>query len=147
MFPLFFFSFLVSQKLLLSAGRMTLFQKNKRKKTNTFHLLSQTPVQLCCTTYLDWFLTQPWPTLRLDPFHIVGPFSFLNICRNPYFIGGFSKNSIFVAHPQKIRNIICEHNCANWFFGPVVLHFCLFLCLPCPVLVFFERNEKAKENN
>ena len=117
------FSLFVFQNILLSAGRSKSVQ--------------------CCATCLDRFLTRPWPDFW-QPFSHVWPFfPFLKICWNPYFIGFSAETNIFVAHPPKIRNTICEHNCANWFFLSIV--FCIlgfggFCCVR--FLVFFERNAK-----
>ena len=67
----------------------------------------------------------------------------------PLFYSVFSQNEILKPTPKKLKNTICEHNCANWFFCPF---FCiLFFWSFCYVRffggLFFERNEKTTKNS
>ena len=87
-------------------------------------------VQLCCATYLDQVLSQPWAKFWLNLFDFwvfFFPFFSLKICWNHYVYSVFSNNLHFLSPPPKIRNTICEHNCANFFyFGPFFSAFLLF---------------------
>ena len=49
-------------------------------------------------------------------------FTCLKICRNHYFYSVFSQK-MKIAHPKKLKNTICEHNC---FFCPFFSAFLLF---------------------
>ena len=57
----FFLSFFVFQKSSSFCRENEILKKNKQEKDKTkHHFLSQNLVQLCCATYLDQVLTQPW---------------------------------------------------------------------------------------
>ena len=83
----FFFPFFHFKILLLSAGRMRFSKKNwRRKKTNITLFLSQNLVQLCCVTYLDQVLTQPWDQVLTRPFWHVWPFFIFQNMLKPLFL-------------------------------------------------------------
>ena len=60
----------------------------------------------CNSSTLDRFSAQPFS--HFGPF-----FPFSTCAQTPIFIGFSAKHNIFVAHPQRSRNTICEHNCAT----------------------------------
>ena len=97
--------FLFFQNILLSAGRMR-FYKNKRTKKNTFCWVEICPIML--RNRIGQIFNSAF-------FTCLAPFSFLKQCSNPIFIG-LSAKITFLQPTPKIRNTICEHNCANWFF-------------------------------
>ena len=123
----FYSLFVFFKNRLLFAGGMRFFEKS-------------------CATYLDSFLTQPWPDYWLNLFHVFGPFFLSQRMLKPLFYRVFSKHNIFVAHPPKIRNTICEHNCANWNFF-LSFFFCIlvFLFLLCPGFWSFWKEWKTKQ--
>ena len=90
------------------------FPKNKRKNKNIFWVenLSNFVAQHNWTDF-QRNLGQIFNSTILL---IFGLFSFLKKCRNHYFIVFSAKNWKFISPPQKLKNTICEHNCANWFF-------------------------------
>ena len=131
------FSYFVYQKSHSFYRENENFQNNKREETDNYHFLSQMSVQFCCAAYLDRFLTQPWPDLWLNLFHILAFFPFSKYAETTIFIG-FSAKTCFA---QKIRNTICEHSCASWFFVLFFLHFC-FLGFCC--VRFFKEWKQTK---
>ena len=75
----------------------------------------------------------------------LGHFPFSKYVQNHYFYSVFSKTKIFKPIPKKLKNTICEHNCANDVFGLFFFVLGAGGGLQCPVLgVFFDRNEKQK---
>ena len=52
------------------------FEKISRKQDKNYLFLSQNLVQLCCATYLDQVLTQPWTKFWLNLFDMFWPFHF-----------------------------------------------------------------------
>ena len=91
-------------------------KKENKKQKNTF----------CWAENLSNYVAQHnWTDFQLNLGQIFSStillifflFSFLKRCSNPNFYSAFSKNNLFVAHPPKIRNTICEHDCANWFLS------------------------------
>ena len=89
--------------------------------------VSQNLVQSCCATYLDQVLTQPWTKFWLNIF--ANFWVFLPVwedAETTIVIVFSAKNENFKPTPKKLKNTICEYNCANWFFLSVFLHFCFF---------------------
>ena len=87
-----FFCF-VFQKSSSFCRENEIFKKNEQKKEKKkHHFLSQNVVQLCCATYLDHILTQPWTTFWLK---FLGIFTCLKRCWNHYFYSVFSKKRKF----------------------------------------------------
>ena len=111
------FSLFVFKNIILSAGR-TRFKKKKTKRQSR-----QTITIFWVKNLSDYVAQHAWTHCWLNLgqifdstfFTCLAFSSFLKICWNPYYMG-INKNSIFVAHPPKIRNTICEHNYANWLF-------------------------------
>ena len=78
------FLFFVLRKASSFCRENEIFQKKQKKnKTKFYHFLSQKSVQVCCATYLDRFLTQPWPDFWLNLFSHCWPFFPVRICWNP----------------------------------------------------------------
>ena len=119
------------QKYSSFCGESEIFQKQNKRKENKW-----LKITIFWVKNLSNYVAQHnWTDFRLNLGQIFDStillifclFSFLKICSNPYSYSFSANNNIFVAHPQKIRNTICEHNCANWFFG--VSFFSAFLVL------------------
>ena len=57
----------------------------------------------------------------------------------------------YLSLPQKLKNTICEHNCANWTFFVRFFSACLLFGVFAVTGFFggsfFERNEKQKKTN
>ena len=146
-FLFFSFLFFFSKIFFFLQGEWDFKEKRAKTKTKKTPFLSQNLVHFCCATYLDQVLTQPWTKFWLNIF--ANFWVFLPVWKDAettIFIVFSAKNEIFKPTP-KIKNTICEHNCANWFFCLVFLHFCFFGFLLCPVFwgSFFERNENKKK--
>ena len=109
LFPFFFFKI-----LLISVGSMRFFKKNNLKRED-----------------------KELPFFWVNLFHIFGPFFPFSHMLKPHFLQGFQQKLHVCCPPQKIRNTICEHNCANWCF--FVLFCCIFVVFFCCVRfwVFF----------
>ena len=119
-------------------------KNNKMFKIDHFHgsKIAQTLVQVCCATCLDQFSTHAWTSfwhVNLDKF-----WSFLTFAETT-IVSVFSKVCMFKPTP-KIRNTICEHNCANWenIWG-CFSAFYVFAFLPC--LFLFPIGMKTKSKN
>ena len=103
LFPLLLFKY-----VFLSGGRMRLFKIKRKKRQQITICLSQKSAQLCCATCLDRFLSQPFSQF-LDTLPFFSKYGETTICIV------FSAKHVFCSPTPKIRNTICEHNCANWF--------------------------------
>ena len=88
-------------KILLSARRMRFFKTKKEVD----HFLSRLLVQLCCATYLDQFLTQPWSNFDSRGLTFLHMFGCYKIGRNHYFYNVFQQKCIFKLTPRN-RNTI-----------------------------------------
>ena len=58
--PSFLFCFVFQKSSSFCRENEILKKNEQQKKTKKHHFLSQNLVQLCCATYLDQVLTQPW---------------------------------------------------------------------------------------
>ena len=125
---------------LLSAGRMRFLNKRKQKTKITI-ILSQNFVQLCCTSYLDQVLTQPWTKFWLNLFGIFGHFSDFEICRIHYLC--FQQTMNFLPTPKILGTLFVKTALAEKSV-PFFQHFFFFLVLLCPFSSFSRGTKKQK---
>ena len=87
---------------------------------------------------LGRFLTRPF-------WHFLAVFGLSKYAEATIFVV-FSAKMHCLNPPQKLRNTICEHNCANWEKCCFNQHYWFKGFLPCPVFAFsFEVNEKTQQ--
>ena len=130
-FPFFVFVF---KNLLLSAGWMRFFKTSGKKTTRTTHFLSQNLVQLCCATYLDQVLTQPWTKFWLNLFDIFWPlFPFSTYAQTTIFIEFSAKICIFKPTLKKLGTLLVNTIALADFLSVFFSFFVFFWFLLCPV--------------
>ena len=142
-----FFLCCVSKIFLLSAGRMRCFKTSEEKKDKNYPVLSQNLVQLCCATYLDQVLMQPWTKFWLNLFDICGPFFIFHNMLKPQFIVFSAKSAFFMPAPKQLGTLFVNTT--------VLVIFCPFFCifvfffafLLCPVFCFLRGMKKDKIQN
>ena len=112
-----------------------------------------------CSWVKNWsnYVAQhPWTSfwLLLGPVFdsgkltFLGHFWWLQSMLKPQVLQCFLIKMHFLGPPQKIRNPICEHNCANWKTNwGVFLQFCFGGLLLCPVFALFWKEWKNKIQN
>ena len=116
-------------------GECGLSKNRREKKTKNDHFLSQKSVQSCCATYLDRFLTQPWPDIWLDLFRIFGLLFLSRTCWNPDFYR-FSAKISFLWPTRKLGTRFVNTTALTDFFVPLCFFgFGGFCCVR--FLVFF----------
>ena len=144
----FVFVFLFFKYLLLSAGRMSFFKNKKRikgKKKTTF----------CVENPSNFVAQHNWTDSQRNLGRIFNStllliwafFPFRKSAETTIFIVFSAKKKKKLIPPQKLRNAICEHNCANCFFSvfSAFLHFWVFAVSGFFGGSFFERNGKTKQ--
>ena len=87
-----------------------------KKRRQKYHFIESKLGQNLLCNILGPSLTQPWTKFWLNLFGIWGPCSFYKRCWNHYIYCVFQQQLSFLSPPQNLRNTICEHSCANWFF-------------------------------
>ena len=156
-FPLIFL-FCVSKVFFFLQGEWD-FSKKKQKKRRQ-------KITIFWVENLSNYVAQHnWTDFRLNLGQIFGstillifcffPFSKKLKAQTPNFIGFSAQDNIFCSPPPKLRNTICEHNSANWFF--CLSFFCIFVfwvfcCVWFLGGLFWEewknkKRQKSKQNN